>query len=113
MKITGFIRLGRQSHKMIDFFAGQRSSMMNEPVLSDDPASAVVVLSDVWLDLPRVVTKLRQLCDGFTRASFIPAVIVLMGDFLSPESDCRSYAAESVAFNNAKAASRYRSKPIA
>ncbi|KAI8816342.1 DNA polymerase alpha/epsilon subunit B-domain-containing protein [Fimicolochytrium jonesii] len=43
-----------------------------------------VVVSDVWLDQPRVVMKLRQLFEGFSSAAAIrPLAIILIGSFIS------------------------------
>jgi len=41
------------------------------------------VLSDVHLDSPAVLASLRSLLDGFARSGSIPALFLLMGNFLS------------------------------
>jgi DNA polymerase epsilon subunit 2 len=48
----------------------------------DDEGAMFVVVSDVWLDKPAVLDRLRMMFDGYATME-PPPIFVLMGNFLS------------------------------
>ncbi|KAJ3405868.1 hypothetical protein CcCBS67573_g06713 [Chytriomyces confervae] len=44
---------------------------------------SIVFMSDVWLDDPKVMAKLRLLFEGYSERAFIPLAFVLIGNFAS------------------------------
>lgn len=80
------------AHKMLDFFSPKQVPLLHEhtpdaSLEADEWESAVIVLSDVWLNEKRVLDKLGELLNGYSSAGITPFMIVLMGDFLSPDVD--------------------------
>mmetsp|Transcript_40275 Transcript_40275/g.160008 ORF Transcript_40275/g.160008 Transcript_40275/m.160008 type:complete len:93 (+) Transcript_40275:1248-1526(+) len=45
----------------------------------------ILFLADVWLDTKQVLGGFKRLLQGFQESKIAPAVIVLMGDFSSPQ----------------------------
>ena len=43
----------------------------------------MIVISDLWLDQPRVLEKFQRLLEGYTESEWIPMAFILMGDFIS------------------------------
>lgn len=51
--------------------------------IESDENIIFIILSDVWLDQPRVLDRLRKLFEGYMTTEWIPAAFILMGDFVS------------------------------
>eukprot|EP00041_Stephanoeca_diplocostata_P020566 m.463027 g.463027 ORF g.463027 m.463027 type:complete len:579 (+) comp21608_c0_seq2:323-2059(+) len=69
----------------LNFFGGQTSATEQDTLYrieTDDTGALFVVLSDVWLDKPQVMDRLRRMFEGYATMD-PPPVFVLMGNFLS------------------------------
>lgn len=75
-----------RAHSALNFFGGEavsveRREMVEEFEVQNEEAMFIVI-SDVWLDKPAVLAKLRKLFEGFEGMGK-NVVFVLMGNFLS------------------------------
>uniref|UniRef100_A0A7S3EJ80 DNA polymerase epsilon subunit n=1 Tax=Rhodosorus marinus TaxID=101924 RepID=A0A7S3EJ80_9RHOD len=52
---------------------------------TEDGEAMILFLADVWLDTKQVLGGFKRLLQGFQESKIAPAVIVLMGDFSSPQ----------------------------
>ncbi|KAI9017107.1 DNA polymerase alpha/epsilon subunit B-domain-containing protein [Gaertneriomyces semiglobifer] len=71
----------------VNFFGGSQA-VDDVVVLSNIETSMnhvmMVIVSDVWLDQPRVVTKLRRMFEGFSAEDAVrPLAFIFMGNFMS------------------------------
>ncbi|TPX51290.1 DNA-directed DNA polymerase [Synchytrium endobioticum] len=82
----------------VDFF-GSRKETDDVTLIAQVEAAlgdvAFILLSDVWLDQPRVLAKLRQLFEGYSQ-TILPLAFVFMGNFSSKAyayntADAKSY----------------------
>lgn len=69
----------------INFFGGpQETTVKSDKKLlrleNEDESSMIVFLSDVWLDKPEVMTRLKTLFTGYS--SMPPTAFILMGNFM-------------------------------
>lgn len=74
--------LGREAH----LFGGRYDYASEASLLELEQAAVdamIVILSDVFLDDPRVIAGLRLIFDGYLEDGVVPTAIVLMGSFLS------------------------------
>jgi len=78
----------------LNYFGGVTNAT-EQPVLTqleyDQDDAMFVVVSDVWLDKPQVLERLRRMFEGYSTLEQ-PPIFVLMGNFLS-----QPYGAESAA----------------
>ncbi|XP_046858107.1 DNA polymerase epsilon subunit 2-like [Xenia sp. Carnegie-2017] len=70
----------------INFFGGPsavalKTSTKLRTIEEDNQEAMFVILSDVWLDLPKVMAKLRVLFNGY--ASVPPTLFIFCGNFIS------------------------------
>lgn len=72
--------------KAADTFGGQRSTEAEKSLFEfeQNTADAVfVMLSDVFLDSPRVMAGLRLIFEGYLNDGVVPTAVILIGSFLS------------------------------
>jgi hypothetical protein len=86
LRLMTVLLLCSRAHGALNFFGGQsiptdRQEMVMEFEVSNDDAM-FVILSDVWLDTPVTMRKLRKLFEGFDGMGS-SIVFVFMGNFLS------------------------------
>ncbi|XP_053620479.1 DNA polymerase epsilon subunit 2 [Plodia interpunctella] len=70
----------------LNTFGGKSKSLLKNSqsllkIEQENEDGMIIFLSDVWLDSPKVLAKLKTLFSGFN--DFSPMAIVLMGEFLS------------------------------
>ena len=74
-----------KSFKLVDFFGAPPSIHTHSDLLRMESALEdvfFVILSDVWLDQPKVLLKLRGLFEGFSNPGSIrPFAFILIGNF--------------------------------
>ena len=73
-----------------NFFGGplENSAKSNKRLIqleSQDDSSMLVFLSDVWLDKPDVLTRLKRLFTGYS--AMPPAAFIFMGNFMASSSE--------------------------
>ncbi|KAJ1650181.1 DNA-directed DNA polymerase epsilon, subunit B [Dispira simplex] len=69
-----------------NFFGGPPSlqdRVVLQQIQDDHSDASLVILSDVWLDRPAVLDKLKIMFQGFDALPIVPLAFVLMGDFSS------------------------------
>lgn len=69
----------------LNYFGGVSNAGEQAPLTRleiEDEGAMFVVVSDVWLDKPAVLDRLRQMFDGYS-AMEPPPIFVFMGNFLS------------------------------
>ncbi|EIE23695.1 DNA polymerase epsilon, subunit B [Coccomyxa subellipsoidea C-169] len=77
----------RLAAKNLDFFGGSTPSedeqLAAAAALAEDEADRIVVLSDLWLDKPATLDRLRVVLEGFEGLERVPSMFVLLGNFQS------------------------------
>ncbi|KAK9905544.1 hypothetical protein WJX75_001819 [Coccomyxa subellipsoidea] len=77
----------RLAAKNLDFFGGSTPSedeqLAAAATLAEDEADRLVVLSDLWLDKPATLERLRAVLAGFEGLERVPSMFVLLGNFQS------------------------------
>ncbi|BDA47706.1 DNA polymerase epsilon subunit 2 [Coccomyxa sp. Obi] len=76
-----------QAAKNLNFFGGSVPSeeevVEAAGALADDEADRIVFLSDLWLDKPTTLDRLRVVLAGFEGLERVPSMFVLLGNFQS------------------------------
>nr|ODN92929.1 DNA polymerase epsilon subunit B [Cryptococcus depauperatus CBS 7855] len=85
--------VARSLHGHIDFLGGGAISIKEEqkylPTVLANTQVSFVVLSDIWLDHPRVLSALQQMFEGYANtAEYRPMVFVLCGNFCQAGWQC-------------------------
>lgn len=89
VKVLGFPPLeGRETSlglfRSTNFFGGTYNYRQHEELLQLEKSNQdamMVVMSDVWLDQPKVLRKLREMFEGYSQQGMLPNCFVLIGDF--------------------------------